>query len=405
MAQKQSDIAIRVDGVSKSFMLPHEKQTSIKQFFLKPFKKRTYERQQVLKNISFDIKQGEFFGIVGRNGSGKSTLLKLLAGIYTPDTGHIQINGKLTPFIELGVGFNFELTGRENVFLNGALLGFGRAEMEAMYKDIVAFAELERFMDQQLKNYSSGMQVRLAFSIAIRANSEILLLDEVLAVGDANFQRKCFNYFKQLKKDKRTVVFVSHDATAVQEFCDKAVLIDDGRVAFIGSPVEAIAEYNNLSFQSNETSPEKKEVKRYGEGSVQIHSISLEAEGKTVKSHIKPSQDFSINFKLKSKNTVKDPVFGVQVLDSAGNVVIGSNNSSESFSMGTLKPGSDYLLRFNSTNILHNGTYTVSAAIKSNDRQILYDQVIEGATFEVAGWTKINNGMVHPKFLVELDSE
>src|SRR5690606_31573026 len=154
--------------------------------------KRTYEKQQVLKNISFEIKKGEFVGIVGRNGSGKSTLLKLLAGIYSPDKGSIEVNGKLVPFIELGVGFNPELTGRENVFLNGALLGFNRKEMQAMYKDIVEFAELERFMDQKLKNYSSGMQVRLAFSIAIRAQSDILLIDEVLAVGDAAFQQKCY---------------------------------------------------------------------------------------------------------------------------------------------------------------------------------------------------------------------
>src|SRR5690606_7141480 len=154
--------------------------------------RRKYEKQQVLKDINFEIKKGEFFGIVGRNGSGKSTLLKLLAGIYSPDSGHVQVNGKLVPFIELGVGFNPELTGRENVFLNGALLGFNRKEMESMYEEIVEFAELERFMDQKLKNYSSGMQVRLAFSIAIRAKADILVLDEVLAVGDEAFQKKCY---------------------------------------------------------------------------------------------------------------------------------------------------------------------------------------------------------------------
>lgn len=201
---KDDDIAIKVNGVSKAFKLPHEKQNSVKGLFVNMFRgKRTFERQQVLKDISFDIKKGEFFGIVGRNGSGKSTLLKLMAGIYTPDKGHIQVNGKLTPFIELGVGFNPELTGRENVFLNGALLGFNRKEMEAMYDEIVAFAELESFMDQKLKNYSSGMQVRLAFSIAIRANTDILVLDEVLAVGDEAFQRKCFAYFAKLKQEKR----------------------------------------------------------------------------------------------------------------------------------------------------------------------------------------------------------
>jgi ABC-2 type transport system ATP-binding protein len=170
------EVAIKVEKVSKTFKLPHEKNTSIKSAVVNFYRrKRSFEAQEVLKNVSFEIKKGEFFGIVGRNGSGKSTLLKMLAGIYIPTDGEIHVKGKLTPFIELGVGFNPELTGRENVFLNGALLGFNRSEMQAMYDDIVSFAELERFMDQKLKNYSSGMQVRLAFSIAIRANTDILL--------------------------------------------------------------------------------------------------------------------------------------------------------------------------------------------------------------------------------------
>lgn len=233
------DIAIKVNSVSKTFKLPHEKQSSVKGLFVNVFRrKHTIERQTVLDNVSFDIKQGDFFAIVGRNGSGKSTLLKLIAGIYSPTKGVIQVNGKLTPFIELGVGFNPELTGRENVFLNGALLGFNRKEMLAMYQEIVDFAEIERFMDQKLKNYSSGMQVRLAFSIAIRAKSDILLIDEVLAVGDAAFQQKCFDYFEELKDKNQTVVFVSHDMGSVKRFCNKAVYIKDGKLTHIGTPSE-----------------------------------------------------------------------------------------------------------------------------------------------------------------------
>lgn len=191
---EQNETAIAVSGVAKSFRLPHNRQNTLKGSLVNLIGRgdRTFETQEVLRNVSFEIKKGEFFGIVGRNGSGKSTLLKMLAGIYTPTRGTITVNGSLTPFIELGVGFNPELTGRENVYLNGALLGFNNQEMDGMYGDIVRFAELERFMDQKLKNYSSGMQVRLAFSIAIRAQSDILLLDEVLAVGDAAFQQKCF---------------------------------------------------------------------------------------------------------------------------------------------------------------------------------------------------------------------
>lgn len=236
-------IAISVQNVSKNFKLPHEKPSGLKQAIIKFRPGKKYEVQHVLENISFDIHEGEFFGIVGRNGSGKSTLLKLLAQIYVPNKGSVTINGSLTPFIELGVGFNAELTGRENVYLNGALLGFDRKQVDLIYDDIVEFAEIERFMDQKLKNYSSGMQVRLAFSIAIRAESDILLVDEVLAVGDAAFQQKCFNYFEKLKENKRTVVFVSHDMAAVQRFCNRAVYIDNGKLTQQGNPSDVANVY------------------------------------------------------------------------------------------------------------------------------------------------------------------
>ena len=239
--------AIVVHSLSKSFRLPHEQHSGLKQLLLGLSRgkiKRGYEDQKVLRDISFSIDKGDFFGIVGRNGSGKSTLLKLLAGIYTPDEGYVQVCGSLTPFIELGVGFNFELTGRENVFLNGALLGFSKDEMLAMYDDIVEFAELGNFMDQKLKNYSSGMQVRLAFSIAIKAQSDILLLDEVLAVGDEDFQRKCNEYFQRIKNEGKTVVIVTHDMNAVRRYCNKAILIEKGRIKTVGSPEEVASQYS-----------------------------------------------------------------------------------------------------------------------------------------------------------------
>lgn len=260
------DVAIKVDSVSKSFKLPHEKANSVKSAFVGIFNgKRTYEKQKVLQKVSFDIKKGDFFGIVGRNGSGKSTLLKLLAGVYSPDNGQILVNGKLTPFIELGVGFNPELSGRENVYLNGALLGFNRNEMDAMYEEIVEFAELEKFMDQKLKNYSSGMQVRLAFSIAIRAESDILLLDEVLAVGDAAFQQKCFNYFEELRRQNRTVVFVSHDMSSVQRFCNNAIYIKDGKLVKVGTASEIANIYleENISNQTISIKSETDESEQY----------------------------------------------------------------------------------------------------------------------------------------------
>lgn len=236
------DMAISVQHVSKDFLLPHERQDSLKEKLLH-FRKPSYERMHALQDIDFTIRRGEFFGIVGRNGSGKSTLLKIIGGIYQPTKGSVTVNGTLTPFIELGIGFNPELTGRENVFLNGAILGLTRKEVIAKYQEIVDFAELDRFMDQKLKNYSSGMQVRLAFAIAIQAHNDILLIDEVLAVGDAAFQRKCYNVFKDIKKSGKTVVFVTHDMSAVQEFCDRAVMIEDSKILTIGKPREVALHY------------------------------------------------------------------------------------------------------------------------------------------------------------------
>lgn len=238
--------AIKVTSLHKSFNLPNEKAAGLKQAIFNWLKGvKGYKKQKVLKGLNFEIKPGEFVGIIGRNGSGKSTLLKLLAGIYVPDKGEVDINGTLVPFIELGVGFNPELTGRENVYLNGALLGFSNKEMDEMYDEIVHFAELEEFMGQKLKNYSSGMQVRLAFSIAIRAKGDILILDEVLAVGDAEFQKKCEDYFASLHGNQ-TVVLVTHSMENVRKFCDRAILIEQGKIIKEGDPDEVADAYLKL---------------------------------------------------------------------------------------------------------------------------------------------------------------
>lgn len=242
-----SDLAIKVRGLHKSFKLPTEQAFGLKQAFFNRLRGiKGYKEQKVLKGIDFEVKKGEFLGIVGRNGSGKSTLLKILAGIYYPEKGEITINGTLVPFIELGVGFNPELTGRENVYMNGALLGFSNEEMDKMYDDIWDFAELKDFQDQKLKNYSSGMQVRLAFSIAIRAKGDILLLDEVLAVGDAAFQQKCSDYFNSLKDKKQTVILVTHSMENVRKFCTRAILIDNGLIVKEGDPNKIADAYTKL---------------------------------------------------------------------------------------------------------------------------------------------------------------
>ncbi|MBQ3430506.1 ABC transporter ATP-binding protein [Candidatus Saccharibacteria bacterium] len=239
-------IAIEVKNLSKSFRLPTERSWGLKQAIFNRLRGvKGYKDQRVLRNLSFKVNKGEFLGIVGRNGSGKSTLLKILSGIYYPESGEVTVNGTLVPFIELGVGFNPELTGRENVYLNGALLGFSKKEMDAMYEDIWKFAELEEFQDQKLKNYSSGMQVRLAFSIAIRAKGDILILDEVLAVGDAAFQQKCNDYFASLRGNQ-TVILVTHSMSNVRKFCDRAILIEGGKIVVEGEPEKVADEYMKL---------------------------------------------------------------------------------------------------------------------------------------------------------------
>lgn len=236
-SEDTSKPAVIVNSVTKSFRIPLEGSSGLKQKITNGFKnKKGYRDFTPLNDISFTVEEGDFFGIVGKNGSGKSTLLKTIAEIYSPNKGSVTVHGSLVPFIELGVGFNPELTGRENVYLNGALLGFSHKEVQAMYDEIVEFAELDEFMEERLKNYSSGMQVRLAFSIAIKAKGDILLLDEVLAVGDAAFQQKCYNYFEQLKKAKKTIIIVTHDMGAVKRFCNKALLIKDGSIQKIGRP-------------------------------------------------------------------------------------------------------------------------------------------------------------------------
>lgn len=247
-----SNQAIIVSNISKTFRIPHETANSVKSLFLHPFRRHRYDTQKALRDVSFTIEEGEFFGIVGRNGSGKSTLLKLIAGIYSPDIGEITVNGKLTPFIELGVGFNPELSGRENVYLSCSLLGFNRKETAKMYDDIVEFAELKKFMDLKLKNYSSGMLVRLAFSIAVRVKSDVLLLDEVLAVGDAAFQQKCYNYFNYLKETKRTVILVTHNMAHVEKFCDRALLLHQGKIITMGSTKDVAEGYLKLNKQASE---------------------------------------------------------------------------------------------------------------------------------------------------------
>lgn len=373
-----SEVAIKVEGVSKDFKLTHERGATLKSHFvslLKGKKTKSVEVQHALKDVSFEIKKGEFFGIVGRNGSGKSTLLKMLAGIYQPTKGKIHTQGKLVPFIELGVGFNPELTGRENVFLNGALLGFSEEEVTSFYDEVVEFAELEQFMDKKLKNYSSGMQVRLAFAMAVRAQADILLIDEVLAVGDADFQRKCFEYFRQLKKQEVTVVFVSHDMSAVREYCNKSVLVEDGSIIKSGSSNKIADEYSKL-FIDNSSSTSGSLESRYGSGEVLVKKTKI------IPTVSEKNTKILIDFEVRAKQDVENIVVGFRCKNAAGEPIFGSNTTIEGKKISKINRGEAKRLLFHLPNIFNNGSYTIDLNIENADGAV-YDWIIDAIRFDV----------------------
>jgi ABC-type polysaccharide/polyol phosphate transport system ATPase subunit len=239
------EAARRAEHVSKEFLLPHQRQSSIKELFVHPFRKLDYERNRALHDVSVTIARGECFGIVGPNGSGKSTFLKILAGIYRADSGTVRVAGRLSPFIELGVGFHPELNARDNIRINGTLLGLTAKEVADRFDEIVRFAELERFVDQKLKNYSSGMHVRLAFAIAIQVPFDVLLLDEVLAVGDQAFQEKCFATFDRFRNEGKTIVLVTHNLLAVSRYCDRAMFLENGVCVDEGAAQDIVARYEH----------------------------------------------------------------------------------------------------------------------------------------------------------------
>lgn len=296
------DIAVKVEHVSKSFKLPTEATKSFRTTLVNRFRGiKGYTEQKVLKDINFEVKKGDFFGIVGRNGSGKSTLLKIISQIYVPEKGTVTVEGKMVSFIELGVGFNPELTGRENVYMNGAMLGFTQEEVDAMYEDIVDFAELHDFMNQKLKNYSSGMQVRLAFSVAIKAQGDVLILDEVLAVGDEAFQRKCNDYFMERKESGKTTILVTHDMAAVKKYCNRAVLIEDGLVKALGDPDDVANQYSFDNAIASETVEKKEDGKSTEKKESQL--ISDFSAQLLTKPQISPDEDITISF---SYNVLKD---------------------------------------------------------------------------------------------------
>ena len=278
-------VAVEAVGLEKAFRIPTHRIDSLKERVVRPLASRDFRELRALDGVSFEIRQGEFFGIVGRNGSGKSTLLKLLASIYRADAGTIRMAGRLAPFIELGVGFNLELTARENVVLNGVMMGLTPQEARHRLGAVLEFAELEEFVDLKLKNYSSGMLVRLAFSLLMEVDADILLIDEVLAVGDASFQQKCGDAFREMKTEGKTVILVTHEMSTVEDYCNRAMLIDGGHIQHIGDPAEVGRRYLRLNFEQGsgvsggmapEASEEVRLLDAWIEGAGGTHLTNLE---------------------------------------------------------------------------------------------------------------------------------
>ena len=367
-----SKAIVEISKLTKSFKIPLEASSGVKQQLINILKGRKgYRVFTPLKDISFTINEGDFFGIVGRNGSGKSTLLKTIAGIYTPNGGNVKVHGSLVPFIELGVGFNPELTGRENIFLNGALLGFSHEEMESMYSAIVEFAELEDFMEERLKNYSSGMQVRLAFSIAIRAHADILLLDEVLAVGDEAFQKKCYSYFDKLKREKRTVILVTHDMAAVERFCTKAVFIEDVHVKMIGKPYRIAAAYSRSNSQNYDQTAG---LNGDNEGTVPFKIVLRGTDGKE-KTMYDFEETMTVDLSWQQKG-VKH--VGVAIFRENGEYVYGPNTYQEKTS-AIKDQTAHYTVKLN----LNEGRYFIKAGLMgANDTKVIAF-IEEGPFFSV----------------------
>jgi ABC-type polysaccharide/polyol phosphate transport system ATPase subunit len=373
--------AIVVDGVSKRFRIPQEQVHTLKERVLHPLRRPAYERLEALREVSFDVRKGEFFGIVGRNGSGKSTLLKCLAGIYGTDAGRIFVDGRVSTFIELGVGMNMDLPARDNILINATMLGLTQREARARTDAVLEFAELEEFVDLRLKNYSSGMLVRLAFSVMIQVDADVLLIDEVLAVGDASFQQKCFDEFARLRRENRTVVLVTHDMGSVERFCDRAMLLERGAVADIGEPRPVSTNYLQMNFSrdaraaeaeaggpadtpivSAGSRPTNKGELRAGDGEAEIvNGWFMNAEGEQVES-LDAGTRCTFCLHVKFHGDVADPVFAFSLRNNADERVVVAD-SEQQVRGERFAAGDEIIVYFAFDNVLAPDRYGVSAIV------------------------------------------
>jgi ABC-type polysaccharide/polyol phosphate transport system ATPase subunit len=342
-------------SVSKSFTVPEEQVHTLKERALHPRRRIRRNTYRALNDISFAVQPGEFFGIAGRNGSGKSTLLKCLAGIYQAE-GDIWCRGRLSTFIELGVGFNPDMAARDNVVMNGIMLGLSPREARKRFDSVIEFAELEEFKDLKLKNYSSGMHVRLAFSVAIQVDADILMIDEVLAVGDAAFQQKCFDVFTELRDGGRTIIFVTHDMPSLQRFCHRALLLERGNPMFLGEPHEVADRYLELNFGRGGDGGGAAE--HTGDGQAIVREVWLEDEDGVRLATAPQHQRVTLNAGVGFMVDVLDPVASVYVYNDEHKAVVVATTESENARSGHFGAGEEAVFSFTFDNILSPGRYS-----------------------------------------------
>ena len=384
---------IVVDGVSKTFRVPEERTHTLKERVLHPLRRSGHEAFTALRDVSFAIEQGEFFGIVGRNGSGKSTLLKCLAGIYTVDKGRIWCHGRMSPFIELGVGFNPDLAALDNVVMNGIMLGLTPTQARDRYEQVIEFAELEEFQDLKLKNYSSGMHVRLAFSVAIQVDADILLIDEVLAVGDAAFQQKCFDVFNRLRDEGRTIVFVTHDMGSVNRFCHRALLLERGDVVALGEPQDVADQYLALNFdrEGAAAAPEVEEqLAPEWVGSHEARILEAWTENVSGKRQNACLQGDRLRLKaaVAFESPLDDPAFSVEIEDEWGTKMFVATTAVENERSGHFAAGEEVVFCVEFENHLAPGKYypTVNVSQRGGGLDVIH-RVRRMSTITVFGST------------------
>jgi ABC-type polysaccharide/polyol phosphate transport system ATPase subunit len=360
--------AVVADGVSKTFELPHERVHTLKERALHPLRRTRTDTLHALRDVSFDVQPGEFFGIVGRNGSGKSTLLKCLAGIYATDRGRIHLDGRLSAFIELGVGFSMDLPARDNVIINATMLGLTPREARRRFEAVVEFAELGEFVDLKLKNYSSGMLVRLAFAVMIQVDADILLIDEVLAVGDAAFQQKCFDEFVRIRDAGKTILLVTHDMGAVHRFCDRAMLLERGRVVSVDEPDIVGNRYLEMNFSKTardaaEHRREPGSTERMGDGDAVILEGWFENEAGERVVVLPAGGRCAFGARVRFVAPVEDPLFGVVLQNERRETILAASTLWSDPSPGRFAAGQEVTYRVTFDNLLVPGRYHATPAV------------------------------------------